>query len=109
MLENIKMLLGLSDDTKDQMIHYYISKVTDEILSYCNLDELPSKLESIVENKVYGVLKPQFSTKSTDEVKSVSRGDTKIEYNVNTNFEDVSLLLSNSEKMLCNAFRRLRR
>lgn len=108
MLENIKLLLGLNDDSKDQIILYYIDKVSDEILNYCNLEDLPSKLEWIVESKIYGILKSQFSPQSTGEVKAVTRGDTRIEYNVAT-AESSDITLSNSEKMQCNAFRRLRR
>jgi len=52
MLENIKLLLGITDASKDSLITLLISKSTQQVLSYCNLLELPLTMESIVEELV---------------------------------------------------------
>jgi hypothetical protein len=44
MLNNIKLLLGISGTTKDGLITLLISIVTEEIINYCNITELPEGL-----------------------------------------------------------------
>lgn len=109
MLENIKTILSLTDDRHDQMIMLYISKFATVVVSYCRIDELNPVLESFIEDKVVEVMKPKVGggSQNTGEVKSVSRGDTKIEYNVGDSIADVSsgAILSEKDKRFLNAFK----
>ena len=84
MLENIKLLLNITDDKHDNIILLYLSKVEAMVLDYCNVSELSKGLESFVEDKVVSIMKPIVTggTQNTGEIKSISRGDTKIDYNV---------------------------
>ena len=84
MLENIKLILNITDDKHDNMILLYLSKVEAMVLDYCNVGELNLGLTSFVEDKVVSIMKPIVTggTQNTGEIKSISRGDTKIEYNV---------------------------
>ena len=84
MLENIKLILNITDDKHDNMILLYLSKVEAMVLDYCNVNELNLGLTSFVEDKVISIMKPLVTggTQNTGEIKSISRGDTKIEYNV---------------------------
>ena len=50
MLENIKLLLNITDDKLDNMILLYISKVETMVIDYCNVNELCSGLESFIED-----------------------------------------------------------
>ena len=43
-LSNVKLLLGISDDSADGILQFLISTVETEILNYCNISELPSAL-----------------------------------------------------------------
>ena len=71
---------------------YYIGEITKlrsvrkafHLIEYCNINELTEGLESFIEDKVVSIMKPLVSggTQNTGEIKSISRGDTKIEYNV---------------------------
>lgn len=116
MLENIKLMLGLEDsNTKfDKMILLYISKITSAIFDYCNISELNKGLESFIEDKVYVLMNPKVKggTQNTGEVKSVTRGDTKIEYNVasTTSTTQVSkdTSLTDADRSTLNQFRKLR-
>ena len=116
MLENIKLMLGLEDDnTKfDKMISLYISKITSAILDYCNISELNKTLESFIEDKVYVLMNPKIKggTQNTGEVKAVTRGDTKIDYNVasTTSTTQVSkdTSLTDADRNTLNQFRKLR-
>ena len=103
MLENIKLILNITDDKHDNMILLYLSKVEAMVLDYCNVGELNLGLESFIEDKVVSIMKPIVTggTQNTGEIKSISRGDTKIEYNV-SEASDTSLgssYLTNSDKL----------
>ena len=84
MLENIKLLLNITDDKHDNMILLYLAKVETIVLDYCNVNELCLGLQSFIEDKVISIVKPTITggTQNTGEVKAITRGDTKIEYNV---------------------------
>ena len=84
MLENIKLILNITDEKHDNMILLYLSKVEAMVLEYCNVSELSKGLESFVEDKVVSIVKPTITggTQNTGEIKAITRGDTKIEYNV---------------------------
>lgn len=108
MVENIKLALNYQDSTKDQLIYFYIEKVKQKILNYCNLEEVPAQLESFIEDKVINILENQF--RDEKQVKSVTRGDTKIDYNVTTPSETtVNTSFSNADKIALNGFRKLRK
>ena len=57
MLENIKLILNITEENEDNLILLYIDKVTNNILSYCNINELNPALESFVEDKVVNIMK----------------------------------------------------
>ena len=84
MLENIKLILNITDDKHDNMILLYLSKVEAMVLDYCNVNELNLGLTSFIEDKVVSIIKPKVTggMENTGEIKSISRGDTRIEYNV---------------------------
>lgn len=109
MLENIKLVLEIQDDKFDSLINLYINKLTSNVLSYCHLKELNPVLESFIEDKVVSIIGPKVKggNENTGEVKAVSRGDTKIEYNVGSVVSDVTkgALLSQSDMKYLNSFR----
>lgn len=108
MLENIKLALNYLDDTKDQLINLYIKKVSKNILNYCNLDTVPAQLESFIEDKVINILENQF--RDTKQVKSVTRGDTKIDYNVaDAKNSTVDTNFNADDKAVLSGFRKLRK
>lgn len=112
MLENIKLILNLTDDKYDQLIMLYLAKVETMVVDYCNVNELTEGLISFIEDKVISIMKPLTTggTQNTSEIKSISRGDTKIEYNVG----DVTVSTSNgatltsSDKEFLKQYRRAR-
>ena len=112
MLENIKLLLNITDNKHDNIILLYIDKVEAMILNYCNVNELSKGLESFVEDKVVSIMKPTITggTQNTGEIKSISRGDTKIEYNVGEAVQTSSngVNLTDSDKKILNTYRKVR-
>ena len=112
MLENIKLLLNITDDKHDNMILLYIAKVETIVVDYCNVNELCLGLESFIEDKVVSIMKPTITggTQNTGEIKSISRGDTKIEYNVGeaSQTSSNSIGLTDSDKKILNTYRKVR-
>ena len=112
MLENIKLILNITDDKHDSMILLYLSKVETMVLDYCNVGELNLGLTSYIEDKVISIMKPIVTggTQNTGEIKSISRGDTKIEYNVGEAIQTSSngVNLTDSDKRILNIYRKVR-
>ena len=112
MLENIKLMLNINDEEHDTMILLYISKVSTMVVEYCNINELSQGLESFIEDKVVSIVKPIITggTQNTGEIKSISRGDTKIEYNVADAVVSTSngATLTSSDKEFLKQYRRAR-
>ena len=48
MLENIKLLLNITDEKHDNMILLYLAKVETIVLDYCNVNELCLGLQSFI-------------------------------------------------------------
>ncbi len=48
LLNKIKLLTGNTDGAKDDLLELLIEMCSDEILSYCNLDVVPDRLNSIL-------------------------------------------------------------
>ena len=111
MLENIKLILNITDDKHDNLILLYLAKVETMVVDYCNVNELTEGLESFIEDKVVSIMKPIVSggTQNTSEIKSISRGDTKIEYNVGDVVETSNgASLTSSDKEFLKHYRRAR-
>ena len=102
MLENIKLILNLTDDKYDNVIELYMSKVESLILEYCNIKQLTAGLEGFIEDKVVSIMNLTI----TGGIKSVSRGDTRIEYVTQTSSNGVSL--TDSDKKILNTYRKVR-
>ena len=112
MLENIKLILNITDNKHDNMILLYISKIEAIVIDYCNVNELCLGLQSFIEDKVVSIMKPLVTggTQNTGEIKSISRGDTKIEYNVGEAIQTSSngINLTDSDKKILNTYRKVR-
>ena len=112
MLENIKLILEIKDNTYDELINLYITKVEFMVLEYCNIKELTEGLRSFIEDKVVSIIKPKVTVgmENTGEIKSISRGDTKIEYNVGEAVQTSSnsIGLTDSDKKILNTYRKVR-
>ena len=112
MLENIKILLNITDDKHDNLILLYLAKVETMVVDYCNVNELSKGLESFIEDKIISIMKPIVTggTQNTGEIKSISRGDTKIEYNVGEAVQASSnaINLTDSDRKILNTYRKLR-
>ena len=136
MLENIKLILGLEKNDYDNLIIFYIDKVTKRVKGYCNIEDL-DKLEEMdqdainefIEDKVANIMAYKLSSlgENVDDsgtstpanqvaIKAITRGSVRIEYNYDSVTADSggasatksSPELTDDEKEYLNQFRRCR-
>ena len=77
MLENIKMILSITDDSQDKLINYYIDLCVQTLLNMIKLEELPKSLNSCIERKVIQLMQSGFEGQ---RVTQIDRGDYKVKY-----------------------------
>jgi hypothetical protein len=106
-IDNIKMLAGVSDTSKDNIINYWIKDYTGKILQYCHLDALPSQLEPVVEQIVTKIIKEGITNPSQAGLKSMTRGDFSETYVDSAASKGMDPLLASFQHQL-NLYRRLR-
>ena len=136
MLENIKLIIGLEKDDYDDLIDFYIEKVTKRVKGYCNIENL-NELEQIdqdainefIEDKVANIMAYKLSSlgENVDDsgtstpanqgaIKSITRGSVRIEYNydsvssesMSNSSTKTSPELTSEEMAVLNKYRRLR-
>ena len=136
MLENIKLILGLEKNDYDNLIVFYIDKVTKRVKGYCNIEDL-DKLEQIeqdainefIEDKVANIMAYKLSSlgENVDDsgtstpanqgaIKAITRGSVRIEYNydsvssesMSNSSTKTSPELTSEEMKVLNKYRRLR-
>ena len=136
MLENIKLILGLNKTDYDDLIIFYIDKVTKRVKGYCNIEDL-DKLEEMdqdainefIEDKVANIMAYKLSSlgENVDDsgtstpanqgaIKSITRGSVRIEYNydsvssesMSNSSTKTSPELTSEEMKVLNKYRRLR-
>ena len=136
MLENIKLILGLEKNDYDNLIIFYIDKVTKRVKGYCNIEDL-DKLEEMdqdainefIEDKVANIMAYKLSSlgENVDDsgtstpanqgaIKAITRGSVRIEYNydsvssesISDSSTKTSPELTSEEMKVLNKYRRLR-
>ena len=48
MLDKLKLLLGIKDDSKDAILEFTLDRVEEIIKNYCNITEIPEELNTTV-------------------------------------------------------------
>lgn len=107
-INTIKINLKLNNDENNLII----SDVIQEVLNYCNLTELPLKLEPFVRKKVKSVInyETENGTSAVFDVKTVKEGDTSITYNIDDKTSKETIYgLSDRDKKVLQQFRRTRK
>ena len=77
MLENIKMLLNITDNSKDELLNYYIEMCVQTLLNMLRLEELPEQLNMVIERKVIQLMQGGLDGQ---RVTAIDRGDYKVKY-----------------------------
>ena len=136
MLENIKLIKKKKKNDYDNLIIFYIDKVTKRVKGYCNIEDL-DKLEQMdqdainefIEDKVANIMAYKLSSlgENVDDsgtstpvnqgaIKSITRGSVRIEYNydsvssesMSNSSTKTSPELTSEEMKVLNKYRKLR-
>ena len=136
MLENIKLILGLEKYDYDNLIIFYIDKVTKRVKGYCNIEDLDEleemdqdAINEFIEDKVANIMAYKLSSlgENVDDsgtstpanqgaIKAITRGSVRIEYNydsvssesMSNSSTKTSPELTSEEMKVLNKYRRLR-
>lgn len=94
-MNDLKMMLGITDDTQDDLLTFLMNEVRDMICGYCRIETVPAKLESLVpviaaelyRRKGYGSAEaPQEVSTITEDKRSVSFHKSEKESDVLMNY-----------------------
>ena len=96
MLDKIKLLLGITDESKDELIQTIIGICKDEAIDFCNLDEYSTKLNSAVIEMVI----ERYNKIGTEGVYSNTSSGIREEYNSNYSTPIINKLKKN-RKVKC--------
>lgn len=82
MLEKLKLLLGIADGSKDNVLQFVLDSVTDMVLNYCNIDSLPEKLENTVLSMCVDKYRADCLGQETTQgnVKNITEGDVSVSF-----------------------------
>ncbi|MGZ0086346.1 phage head-tail connector protein [Caldibacillus thermoamylovorans] len=75
-LDNIKTLLGISNNTQDNLLNLYLTRATSFVKNYCNIDVIPAELNEVIEDiAVY-----RYRMNGVENVKAESKGSLSETY-----------------------------
>lgn len=80
MIEKIKTLLGIRDNSSDELLSMYLEIIKQRVMDYCNRRDLPSDMELIIVEMTAKYYKAQSGSSSSGAIESIKRGDTEIKY-----------------------------
>lgn len=90
-ISTIKSMIGISDESLDAILRIYVATVTQSILNYCNIDELPSALNYTLCQMVadtYNEMKSRSGTGSVvGNVSSISEDGRSVSFTNGSEFK----------------------
>lgn len=107
-LEKLKLLLGITDDSKDVILQFTIANVEEIITNHCHLDEVPEGLYMTGYRMCMDLYRNEnlgSEESALGSISSISEGDTSTSFRSNiAEFKDS--LLKDYKKQL-NKYRKL--
>lgn len=94
MLANIKLLLGITDNTKDTLLTYLINSTIDEVKAYCHRSVLDNTLNTAVEMMVVY----KYNRIGTEGLSSENYSG--VSFNYSDDYPDTIKRLLNSKRKL---------
>lgn len=100
MLDRVKLLLGIKDDTQDEILSFLIDSVCDAVKGYCKISELPETLNTTIIRMAVDLYRREGygSQEIPQTVQSETQGSRSVTYTANpSNTDD---LITDYEKLL---------
>lgn len=82
-LDKFKTLLGITDAAQETALQFILDDVTETILNYCNLNELPQGLENTAYRMAIDIYRAEgigTSEAPAGDVASIKEGDTTVAF-----------------------------
>lgn len=102
-ISELKLLLDITGDTRDELLALCLKMAETEILNYCNIGELPEALESVKLQMAADAYKSKYA--DTSGVTSIKEGDISITYGGTDTATDTAAIAKYKSSL--NRFRRL--
>ena len=108
----VKVFLQIKDNYSDDFLNYLIDTVKQQVLNYCNIDEIPSALFYVICRMVVDIYREeQAKSGGSDEngvVSSISEGGRTVSFgNVSVSDLKISIDEKVSKVTELNRFKRL--
>lgn len=109
MLDKLKLLLGIKDDSKDAILEFTLDRVEEIIKNYCNITEIPEELNTTVLSMAMELYRLENfgSEEEGKDIKSIQVGDTTTTFETNKKI-DISKEMLKDYKVQLDPFRKLR-
>lgn len=97
MLDDIKILLNLNDDSQDRLLEIYIRRAVTTIKNYLNNDKFtPEYIQEHFQDAIIAMVVNAYKIKGNENIKSMTQGNRSVTYAENTAFyitDDIANLL----------------
>lgn len=109
MLDKLKLLLGIKDDSKDAILEFTLDRVEEIIKNYCNITEIPEELNTTVLSMAMELYRLENfgNEEGKKEVKSIQVGDTTTTFETSKDMNIAEELLKNYKAQLAS-YRRVK-
>lgn len=108
-LTKLKQLLGITDESKDVVLQFIIDDVTETILNYCNIEEIPNGLVNTAYRMAIDLYRNENlgnEEYALGSVSTISVGDTSTSFKQSVDDGFKETLLKNYIRSL-NKYRRV--
>lgn len=78
----LKILLGITDESKDVILAFVIDKATDMVCNYCNIAEIPTGFNNVLLNMCIDIYRAESLGQEQIQgpVKSITEGDVSVSF-----------------------------
>lgn len=99
--------LKLTSD-KEGSVRRYLKRAASQVMIYCNREDIPSLLEDTVAQIAEDMLKADGVISISEEVASITRGDTSIGYRDKSSAYQSTVGFTKNYEQLLNRYRKIK-
>lgn len=87
MIEDINILIGIKDSSKDDLVSIYIKRAIKTIENYLNNEKFTKEyIEENFQDAIIAIVENAYNLKDNKNIKSVTQGNRSVTYAENTAF-----------------------
>lgn len=104
-LKNTKLLLMISDDSKDEILILHIEMTIQSMKNYCNRSDLPEELWFLAAKLAAESYRSASKTTTSGEITSIKEGDRTVSFSAGAAQTRLSQVVSQNSEL--NKFRKI--